>query len=341
MVSLRLVSVYVVSSVAAFLHPAFADTIRVTLHGKVMMMDGSPPPHTVGIQRRCSDTYGDAPGPITDKKGEYIWSMDFDNMLTRVCTLQADLQGYVSNRIDISDINGFISKDKVLPPLILYVKGSDPRVISEGTEDVPSAAQSAWKGAVKALNSGNVKDVAEELKMVVAAAPKFARGWHSLGVAYETMVMPAEARDAYTRATELDPKMTVAFVTLSHVDVLTKDWQGAVNAANSAIRLDVKHIYSEVYMHLAAAQYELKNLDDATANIKRSLDRDFAQRKYRGELILGLILAAKGDVADAKDQISKYLQHDKTPPDLDLIQGYLDVIGKPEAASIQVQPELF
>lgn len=325
--------------IAALVKPAAADTYKVILRGKVVMADGSAPPTTVGIQRICSDSYGDAPGPITDKKGAFIWQMDFDNMLTRACRLQAELKGYSSSAIDISDVNGFLSSDKVLPPIVLYVKGSDPRVIREDTDDVPGPAKGAWREVLKALGTGNVQEITEHLKMVVAAAPKFARGWDSLGIGYETLQMSAEARDAYIHATELDPKMTVAFVTLSREDVLTKDWQGAVNAANAAIKLDLKKMYPEVYLHRAAAELELKQLDAAEADAKKSLELNFQAAKFRGEFVMGQILAAKGDAAGAKTHISRYLELSKTPPDLDLIKAYLDALGTPNAGAVAIDPE--
>ncbi len=341
MLSKRLLAVLcLVTSIALSVETAAADTYKVILRGKVVMPDGSPPPGIAGIQRLCSDSYGDAPGPITNKKGEYIWQMDFDNMLTRVCRLQAELKGYASSSVDISDINGFISTDKQLPPIVLHVRGADPRVIVDMDSDVPGPAKAAWKGVLKALGTGSLPDVVSQLKLVVAAAPKFARGWDSLGIAYETMLMTAEARDAYIHATELDPKMTIAFVTLSREDVLAKDWQGAENAAEAAIRLDVKHMYPEVYLHQAVAQYELKNLDAAEASAKKALELDAPERKYRGEFVLGQILAAKGDVAGAKQHVKRYLDLAKTPPDLDLIKGYLDVIGTVEAASVHPDLEL-
>lgn len=339
--SMRLLAgIGVCACLATWVQPAAADTYQVILRGKVVMTDGSPPPQIVGIQRICSDVYGDAPGPITNKKGEFVWVMDFDNMASRACRLEAEMKGYASSAIDISDINGFLSKEKVLPPLVLHVRGSDPRVILDTDKDVPEPARAAWKGTLKALESGHVLDVIEQLKLVVAAAPKFARGWDSLGIAYETMNMSADARDAYKRAIEIDPKMTVAYVTLSREDVLAKDWQGAIDAANTAIKLDLKHMYPEVYLHMAVAQFELKDLNAAEANAAKSLQMNFPERKYRGEFVMGEILAAKGDVAGAKQHIEKYLQYNKNPPDADLIKGYLDVLGKPEAATIQLNLEL-
>jgi predicted negative regulator of RcsB-dependent stress response len=319
---------------------ASADTYQVILRGKVVMQDGSAPPSTAGVQRLCSDSYGDAPGPITNKKGEYLWRMDVDNMLTRTCRLEATLPGYVSTSLDISDLNGFISSARELPPLVLHLKGSDPRTIVNSDSDVPSAARAPWKAAMQAVNSGNVADAANQLKLVVAAAPKFARGWHSLGIAYETEQMLPEARDAYTHATDADPKLLISWVTLSRMDVLVKDWSGAAKAADTAIKLDLKHMYPEVYLHQAVARYELKDLQGAESSATQALQLDAKERKFRGEFVMGRILAAKGDTAGAKTHISKYLALDPSAPDKDLLKGYLEVLGKPEAAGINPDLEL-
>jgi hypothetical protein len=53
------------------------DTYAIIVTGAVTMEDGSPPPFIVGIERVCSDPHGDAPGPITNKKGEWVWRMQF------------------------------------------------------------------------------------------------------------------------------------------------------------------------------------------------------------------------------------------------------------------------
>ncbi len=48
------------------------EVYPLIVKGKVTMPDGSPPPFSVGIERICSDAQGSAPGPVTDKKGEYL-----------------------------------------------------------------------------------------------------------------------------------------------------------------------------------------------------------------------------------------------------------------------------
>jgi Flp pilus assembly protein TadD len=337
MVSTRLFAgACLLASLAVSIQPAVADTYQVILRGSVVMKDGTPPPKSVGIQRICSDQYGDVPGPVTDKKtGTFIWRMDVDNTRTRVCRLEATMAGYVSTAIDISDLNGFIDSAKVLPPLVLSLGGADPRTISEKDDDVPAPARAAWKGLVKALKVSDLDTLIVQAKLVTAAAPKFARGWHTLGIAYEVQGKPDLAKNAYDHAVELDPKMVLSWVTLSRIDLLAKDWDGALKAAENVHRLDTKKIYSEVYLHQAVAQYGLGQLDAAEASAKQLLKEDPNERKSRGEFVLGVILAAKHDDAGAKEHIARYLTLNPNPADLDQIKAYAELLGTPQAGTIK------
>lgn len=327
------------SCVSPLVPPAAADTFQMILKGKVMMKDGSPPPSVAGIQRECSDSSGSAPGPLTDKKGNFLWRMDVDNMLTRVCTLHASIQGYDSTRIDISNLNGMVNNIKELPPMILTRSAGDPRVVKNTDEDVPLRGHPEWKAAMKAGDANNFPEMALHLRGVVAAEPKFARGWHTLGIAYELMQKPADARDAYLHATQADPKSVISFVTLSRMDILTKDWEGAKNAAQTAIKLDPKQIYSEVYLHQAVAKYELKDLPGAEASAKEAIARG-GKANSRAEFVLGRVLDAKGDSAGAREHIAKFLAENPNAPDAELIKTYMDIIGKPEAGALNPDLEL-
>jgi Flp pilus assembly protein TadD len=323
------------ASLAMFAGPAAADTYSVILHGTVVMKDGSVPQKSVGIQRICSDSYGDVPGPLTNKKGEYTWRMDVDNTRTRVCRLEATMPGMVSTNIDISDLNGFLSTTKELPPLVLSLGGADPRTIMQKVDDVPAPARAAWKAMGKALGMGDVPEVVNQAKLVTEAAPKFARGWHTYGIALEIQGHPAEAKDAYTHAVDLDPKDVLSWVTLTSCDVLTKDYEGALKAADTVQRMDAKHIYTEIYLHRAVAQYYLKDYDAALASIRQLLKEDPHELKSRGEYILGAILAAKMDYAGAKEHIAKYLQLNPNPADLVQIKAYAELLGTPEGANMK------
>ena len=333
------VGVCVLFYVSDFAPRADGEAYEVILKGKVVMRDGSALPSGIGIYRHCNDVQGSAPGPLASKKGDFIWHMNADSMATRACTLEATLVGYSSTKIDISNLDGFTNKVYELQPLMLSKTGADPRVLKNGDEDVPPAAHAEWKAAMKAGDANDYAGLAAHLKAVVMAAPKFARGWHTLGIAYEVLQMPAEAKDAYTHAIQADPKMVPSYVTLSRMDVLVKDWQGAETAAQGAIRLDPKHMFPEVFLHQAVARYELKDYAGAEASVREALGQG-GKTTSRAEFVLGRILDAKGDAAGAREHVAKFLAENPNTPDAELVKSYMELIGKPEAGSINPDLEL-
>ena len=319
----------------------FGDTYQVILTGKVTMQDGSPPPFTVGIERVCSDIQGSAPGPITNKKGEYSWRMEFDPFNGRTCWIQATRAGYISTRQEISGLNA-TSHDPThtLPPLILSPAVPDPYTIFVAESNLPSKAKGPFKAAMKAVDAGDSAEAGRQLEAAAEAAPKSAQTWHALGIADEQLQKPAEARKAYERALENDPKLLTAYVTLTRVCLKMKDWQSASQTADALIKADTKHFYPEIYLHRAVALYWLKDLAGAEASIRDALRLDPAHKRPREEYVLGRILEAEGDAAGAREHISKYLELEPAPPDGDLVRGHLENLGKPEGKDIEPALEL-
>lgn len=314
------------ASLLYLIQPASAETYPLIIKGKVTMPDGSPPPFSVGIERICTDVQGSAPGPITNKNGEYLWRMNVDPENTRSCIIRATHAGYVSSSIDISGLNGYTSATTTLEPLVLAGHTSDPYAIITSDSNLPSKGQAPWKAAMKALDNRNLAEAATQMQTVVAVSPKFAVGWHALGVVQENQQNLTEARDAYQHAIDADPKMFAAYVTLARVSLKLKDWAGASKAADALIKIDTKRTFPEIYLHQAVARYQLKDLDRATASVQEAMKL----KVLRAEYVLGRILEAKGDAAGAREHMSKYLEIDKNAPDADAIRKHIENIGKPD-----------
>jgi len=322
------------ATVVGVIQPAAAENYPLIIKGKVTMPDGSPPPFTVGIERICSDAIGSAPGPITDKKGEYLWRMDVDPLRSRACFLRATHAGYTSTTIDISALNGYTNTVTTLDTLVISGGSSDPYAIVSKDSNVPSRAGTPWKAAMKALDTGNYPEAATQMQAAVAAAPKFAVGWHALGVVQERLDKRAEARTAYEHAIEADPKMFSPYLTLARLCLKTKDWQCAATTSDALIKADSKKTIPEVYLHLAVARYGLKDMDGASASAQEAVQRKIVRAEY----VLGRILEAKGDAAGAREHMTKYLDMDKNAPDADLIRTHLQNVGKADAGG--AEPEL-
>jgi tetratricopeptide (TPR) repeat protein len=261
--------------------------------------------------------------------------MDVDPMRTRVCRLEATLAGYSSSSIDISNLNGYTNTSTELAPLVLRPRELDPKTINTAESDVPGRARSSWKAAMKAVDGGDLPAAIQNMQAVMEGSPKFARGWHTLGILYDELGKTAEAREAYGKAIEADPKLIPPYVTLARLAIKAKDWNGAAQAADALIKADTKRTFSEAYLHQAVARFELKDLAGAEASVREALGK-----VTRAEFVLGRIAAAKGDFDGARQHVSKYLELEPGAADAEQIRAYLEVVGKPEGAGVAPALEL-
>jgi len=315
---------------------AMADTYAIILTGTVTMEDGSPPPFIVSIQRSCSDFQSDTPGPHTNKKGEWIWRLEIDPFSVRYCVFQASHPGYKSSTIDATNLN-LNSRDTTLklPPLILRGASTDPYAIRTSADSMPARAKGPFEKAMKALDAHKFDEAISQLQTAVAGSPKFAEGWHALGIVEEKTGKSAEARDAYTHAIDADPKGLNYYLTLARLCIKTKEWQCALQTADKLIKEDPKNTYSEIYLHKAVAQYELKDLAGAEQSAEEAIRLDPKYAKPREEYVLGRILEAKGDLKAAREHMSKYLELEATSPDAEVVHGHMLGLGKPENAGVE------
>ncbi len=318
---------------------AVADVYPVILRGKVMMEDGSAPPIIVGTERVCSDVAGSAPGPLTDKKGEFIWRMDIDPLETRNCVIRATHAGYSSSAVEVSGIDTtHTSLD--LPPITIRSAVADPYVLNFSDNGITGRAKGEWTAAKKALDAQKLAEGASHLEAVVAADPKAAQAWHGLGVVDERLNKLPESHAAYEHAITADPKWLAPYVALTRLCIKTMDWDCAAKTAETLIKVDSKHSYPEIYLHQAVARYELKDLNGAQQSVQEALRLDPKHTQPRTEYVLGRILEAKGDLGGAKEHMAKYLELEPAPADVDLVRGHMDNLGKPAGASVDPALEL-
>jgi len=311
------------------------DLEKIIVIGKVKMADGSPPPFTVAVERECSDLFGSAPGPLTDKKGQWVWNLEVDIERTRSCYFLVRHDGWVSTRVDASNLDvSHLDKTVHVDDIVLNPAIPDAYTIHVSGDNFPGKSKGPFNKAMKALDAHNPTEAIADLKAAVDAAPKFAEGWHALGVVYDKTGNPQAAKDAYLKAIDADPKMLTPYVTLAHACLAVKDWQCAADASDRLIKIDPKHRYPEIYLHQAAARFELKDIAGAEQSANEIVRLD-PQHKYpRVEYVLGRICEAKGDIAGARQHMMKYLELDGVSPDAEQIQAHMLALGKPEADAV-------
>jgi tetratricopeptide (TPR) repeat protein len=262
--------------------------------------------------------------------------MDVDPMRSRACIIQATHAGYVSTSIAISALNGYLDPNINLEPIKITSRTADPYTIIMSEASMPLSARSALKAAMQALDSNNYSEARRQFQAAVQAAPKFAPGWHALGVVLDRENALKEAREAFEHAIESNPKMLSPYMTLVRLCIRTKDWECAARTADDLVTADKKRLYPDVYLHRAVAQYELKDLDKAMESAREALNP--AHGTPRAEYVYGRILEAKGDINGAREHMSRYLELNKDAPDSEAIRQHLQNLGKSETTG--AEPEL-
>src|SRR5581483_10196935 len=173
---------------------------------------------------------------------------------------------------------------------------------------VPRDAAKAWAKAARAASAQDWNQADFQLRVAVKIDPKFAGGWHALGIICEQLGDVDRAREAQRKALELNPKLQTAWLMLGRLDLAARDWQSALKSSSSLIAADGKQRYPEAYIQRAVAQFYLHDLAGAQASAEECLRADKNHDLPRAEYIPGLVLESRKDLAAARQHLEKYLE---------------------------------
>jgi VWFA-related protein len=320
--------------------------------GQVVMEDGSPLPKRVPILRDCGASRVSYEA-VADRHGRFVFRLvepsgmagsDLHTLeytaffMSAVrCVLRASLSGYESSAIDLGEWRP--TNDPHLPPLVLRRPRPEAAFSTEADAAIPKSARKAWVLAMKAVEAGNWRGAEQHLRPVVAAHPKFARGWHLLGAMHQNQKKAEEALDAFRRAIEADPKALGPYVLLARLAIQVKDWQTALTASEALIKADARHRYPEAYVHNAVARYQRNDLDGAEKSAREAVRLDRKHLLPRAELILGTVLSAKRDYTGAASHLRQYLELEPKAADAEAVRTRIANLGKPGTGAAPAELE--
>ena len=315
------------------------------LRGKVEKDDGSPPGRLVSIEQVC---VGNSPKIVATagKTGEFLWRAEGDSLGLDVlkvagphfamlgvgqCVLRAELSGYHSSTLDLTDRT--LLKGPQLPLLVLTPKRPGMDLESDSSMAIPGSVRKTWALAEEAMSAANWPEAERQLRAVTAAEPKFRPGWLALGLAYHNQRRATESRDAYRRAVALDPKPLQTQLMLVRANLDCQDWAEASRGAAAVIAADAKHSYLEAYLDDAIALYHLREMERAEGRLNDLLPLDKAHRFPRAEYVLGLILERRRDFDSARQHMARYLELQPRASDAPAARTRIENLGKPQAAA--------
>ena len=275
-----------------------------TYHASIVTEDGSPlatspqiiPDLSERLVQECVivNTFGS--GSV-----QYAvnWrSRPYDPATADVCSVTIRLKGYRTAQVTLRN-----DATIVLKRIGLH-EGS---TVSATALHAPEPAKKAYGKGVNALTDEKWAAAQKNFEKAVEIDPDYAAAWSNLGEVLQKQSKPTEARAAWEKAVQADPKYIKPYVQLTMLDLAEKRPEDAVTIGGRAVAMNPLE-FPELYFYYAQANYILKHLDVAETNARRATELDNAHEIPFAEVLLGTLLAAKGDRAGALQHFRKYLE---------------------------------
>lgn len=174
----------------------------------------------------------------------------------------------------------------------------------------PEALESFEKArADLASDEPDLDSASSELKKAVELHPSFRSAWSLLGEVELGRENRDEARQAFEKAIEIDPRSFTPHFQLARMDIEEGRWKEARSHAGAALEQSPNHSGALFYDGLAG--YYLGDLGQAQKSLEQ-LEAQGDARRYSVSLLhLGLIYSRMGNVQLASEKLQAYL--DVTP----------------------------
>jgi tetratricopeptide (TPR) repeat protein len=344
--------------------PNFERQMPVFLSGKVMVDDGTPPPEPATIERICN---GGQPRPegYTDSKGRFSIQLGqnqammpdastggFDNndpFSSRSsipgmggqrgiserdlmgCEIRASLPGYRSQVVQLSG-RRFLDNPDVGTIVLKRLGKVEGYTTSLTSMAAPKDAKKSYEKAINALKKNKEAEGQKELEKAVELYPKYAAAWFDLGTVYERNKRVEDARNAYAKSLEADPKFIKPYMQLAGLAAREQKWQEVADSTDRVIKLN-PFDYPGAYFYNSVAHYNLQNIDAAEKSAREGLKQDESHRIPKLAHILGVILAQKNDLTGAAENMKAYLQFAPNATDAEQVRKQLSEVERLSSAS--------
>jgi hypothetical protein len=314
------------------------DGEKISLSGRVVLPDGSPPPSSAQIETVCggqrhvqgttktdgnfqftlgrdptaamssarvsgpvgvdSDSFGRAGGGGMDSLGHVDLT---------TCEVRAVLPGYSSSVIQLGRRSVFESPELGNIILTPYGEKGDTSV-SATTLQAPKNAQKAYENGLKQTraNKPNWDRAAKELAKAVELYPQFAEAWYELGEVRLRQQEVDKAKQAFEHSIEADGSFQKPYPPLSLIELKQGNKEEAARLADKAVSLNAG--LTEAHFYGAMAHFLLGDLERAGAAALKVKEQGRAQSYPRVLVILGDYFAQKEDFAASVENYQQYVE---------------------------------
>ena len=344
----------------------------IYLSGKVVMEDGTPPPEPVTMERVCNGIA--RPEGYTDSKGRFSFELGRNMGVMPDASVGSDtgIGGFGTERSATTDVSGPMGRRGITERDLMgcEIRATLPGFRSDAVQlanrrmlDNPDvgtiilrrlgkvegftfSATSALapKDAKKAIEKGDglvrkkkIAEAEKEYAKAVQLYPKYAEGWHKLGRMQQMQQNVAEARKSFETAVASDPKYVNPYLELMVIQGRENQWEQVAKTTDTAIKLN-PFDFPQLYFYNAIAYLNTRNLEAAEKSAREAKKADPNNRIPKVDHVLGLILAQKGDFAEAGNLLRSYLAAAPGASDIETVKKQLSEIDRLQAAKAGAPP---
>lgn len=343
------------------------------IQGTVLLEDGSTPHSRIDIQRVCSGAIHRETS--TDTSGHYSFTinpaqpemadasdvqspsmfggggmdptntmignlggspgMDLSTAL-QMCEIRASLNGYLSDRISLAGQT--MDRMIQLNTIVLHPMGKvEGTTISVTTMQAPKEARKLVEKARKDAGKHKFAEAAAQLQKAVDLDSHYAEAWFLLGQADELLKDEDGAKNAYQQALAADSRYERPYLALAQMAASRNQWPALLEVTDKLLAMDAVS-YPFMFFYNAAANYNLRHLDQAEKSARRAEQLDSQHRIPKLNLLLADILYQKQDYAGAADHIRTFLKYQPDGPEAASAKASLEKVTKLAAAATPQPP---
>ncbi len=314
----------------------------VFIAGRVMLSGAGGVPDHIPIERICNGMVRRE--GYTDSHGEFQFELgrnqerdasqdDSDRMVTTRaarsmegasgirydgCELRAALPGFISSMVSMR-VENDANVVHVQPIVLTRMGGVEGSTISMTSMAAPKEARNAYEKGRKAGGEKKFDVALKELNKAVEIYPQYAVAWSLMGEIHRLQNQFDPAKKEYTQALAADSRFLSPYFGLAAMAMVENKWTEAAQFTEQLIALNA-FAYPLAYYFNAAANYNLGKLDLAEQSARKFLQMDSAHSRPDIALLLGNILAAKHQYAEAAQLYRGFLAARPDAPNADEVR---------------------
>lgn len=234
------------------------------------------------------------------------------------CQVGAQLEGFKSSSATLNK-RGPMDDPGVGTITLTPDPSAKGSAVSTTTSSAPKDAVKAYDKAREEAAQKKTDAAQKDLEKAVKTAPQFADAWYQLGKMYEAQQKQKEAYEAFQKAVAADPKFSRPYLHVALLGAQQSKWQETLDATNHSLELNPEGS-PQIWYFNAVANVNLGHKDVAEESAKKSLAMDPSHLAPNTEQLLAVILAGRGQYAEALQHLKNCLTYTPPGPNADLIK---------------------